>query len=296
MPNAAPHTGATYILTGPDGTKAVFNDQTDPDYVGMLNEITGLDSPDVRESADDLVQFDGGIHGAFFYGRRPIVMTGIVLNPDSVQDRNERIQKIQHASNAMRQDAILQWISVDGDWFKVGVRRQQPLRVTGAWQKQFQIALVAADPRIYSDATHLKTVALFDGDDSLSGRGYDAVYDKDYGPSIINGQALVENVGTADTYPVITVNGPIVNPVLFNFTTGQAIHITYTLEAGESLVIDLLNRTVKLNGTASRYGAVDFAETSWWALVPGINDIRFSATSFSDGATYMSIVHRDAWV
>ena len=35
-----PQVSAKYTLTGPDGTRAVFNDQNDRDYIGMVREIT----------------------------------------------------------------------------------------------------------------------------------------------------------------------------------------------------------------------------------------------------------------
>jgi hypothetical protein len=143
---------AQYTLTGPDGTRAVFNNMLDRDYVGMLTDVTGLDSPEVRESADDLVQMDGGLHGDFFFGRRPITLSGIILNPASVDDRDRRFTKIARASSAMRADAQLSWLTTAGEEQFVNVRRQQPLRVSGGWQKTFQIGLVASDPRIYSRA------------------------------------------------------------------------------------------------------------------------------------------------
>lgn len=151
-----------YTLTNSaNATIAVFNDPTDPNYVGMITEISGLDSPEVRESADDLVQADGGIHGDFFYGRRPITITGLILNPTSAAGRNAMMQKLSSASDAMRNDAILSWTPSGGVKQFVSVRRQQPLRFSGAWQKTFQLQVVAADPRVYSDTLHLKAAPDF---------------------------------------------------------------------------------------------------------------------------------------
>lgn len=71
--------GAIYELVGPDGTRAVFNNRDDVDFVGWLTAPpSGLDSPEVRESADLLVEADGGIHGAFYFGRRPFTLEGII--------------------------------------------------------------------------------------------------------------------------------------------------------------------------------------------------------------------------
>lgn len=291
---AAVEVGAKYTLTGPSGVAAVFNDVTDPNYVGMLTEITGFDSPEVRESADEYVQADGGVHGDFFYGRRPVTLSGILLNPIDAADRNARQNKLSSASDAMRADAVLDWTNSGGARQFISLRRQQPLRVTGTWQKEFQAAMVAADPRIYSYALNgLEVTAAAAG--ATSGRAFPEGYNIDYGPSAPNGQVLVTNAGNATSYPLLTVTGPGSNPTISNLTTGQAISLIYTLGVGDTLTIDTLNRTVILNGTTSRYGSVDFLNTSWWGVAPGVNDIRIAFTGFSTGAK-LRVDWRDAWL
>lgn len=141
--------GAKYTLVGPDGTIATFNDASDPNFVGALNpESSGLDSPDVREDAADVVEGDGGIHGDFYAGRRPVVLQGTIIANGAIQ-RNERIDKLSRASMALRGDSQLSWINSSGNFFSIALRRQQPLRVTKGFVKDFQLPLVAADPRIY---------------------------------------------------------------------------------------------------------------------------------------------------
>lgn len=258
--------GIKYTLTGPDGTIATFNDKTDPNYVGMLSEVTGLDSPDIREAADDLVQFDGGIHGDFFYGRRPIVMTGIILNPLSTTDRNQRTELLGRASNALRGDALLKWQPDGYPAQQIAVRRQQPLRITGGWQKEFQLGLVAADPRVYSQTLHTQNVAS-------GGSG-----------------GVVSNAGTTLTWPVLKINGFSGAPGITNATTGQTINISSIISSGNYLLIDTLNRTVLLNGVTQFYGAVNFSTTSWWGLAPGSNTITMI------GGGSVDISWRDAWM
>lgn len=101
--------GDRYELVGPDGTRAIFNDPTDPSYVGMLTEVTGLDSPEVRESAQDIVEGDGGVHGSFYFSRRPITMTTRVFGHASLAERAARIDLARRATIAMRADASLEW-------------------------------------------------------------------------------------------------------------------------------------------------------------------------------------------
>lgn len=149
-----------YTLIGPDGTRVVFNEPSDADFVGAITEVTGLDSPEVRESAENLSGLDGGVHGNFYFGRRPITLSGTIYNVVSAEDRNKKITKLQQATAALRGDATLEWTPSGGEPVYVKVRRQQPLRVSGAWAKEFQVLLVAADPRVYSVATNEATTAF----------------------------------------------------------------------------------------------------------------------------------------
>ena len=101
---------ALYKLTSADGLSiASFNNPTDPFYVGALTEVTGLDSADVRESANDLTEADGGDHGNFYFGRRPITMTGLVFGHASVTEREQRLDRARRASLALRGDSSLTW-------------------------------------------------------------------------------------------------------------------------------------------------------------------------------------------
>lgn len=248
--------GQKFTLTGPDGTVAVFNDPTDPNYVGALipEQCTGLDSADVRENADDLVQMDGGIHGDFFYGRRPLTLAGKIFNTATVTERNQKIDALKRASNAMRPvsggagpaaaqgNARLAWTAAGGVPVQIDIRRQQPTRVTGTgWDKDFQAQMVAADPRVYSQALYSSYYPA--GVAGSSGLSF-APFAGNFAGATPAFSIPVLNDGTDTTYPVYYINGPCVNPSIYNATTGRAIAFGYTLAANEGLVVDTLNRTV----------------------------------------------------
>lgn len=290
-----PQYGVKMTLIGPDGTVVTFNDSTDANNVGTITEVTGFDSPDVRENGDDLVGMDGGYHGDFFYGRRPITITGLIHDHVDTVDRNLRMTRLMQATNAMRADAVLQWMP-DGaiqEQF-VTLRRQQPLRITGGWNKQFAISLVAADPRIYSADLFSSSVNASDTA-GATGAAWPWKFPLSFGAAVTNGQVFIENDGNALTYPVLTITGPGTNPSVINATTGQVISFIYTLAAGETLVVDTLNRTVLLNGTTNKFGAVDFGNTSWWGLIPGVNDVRLAFFDYQAGAS-LRVDYRYAWL
>jgi hypothetical protein len=105
----ATEVGGYYSLVSPAGVQAVFNEPTDPNYVGMLTEVTGLDSAEVRESANDLPEADGGVHGNFYMSRRPIVLNGSIFGHATVVERNQRMDRARRASMALRADSVLSW-------------------------------------------------------------------------------------------------------------------------------------------------------------------------------------------
>jgi hypothetical protein len=211
-----------YTLTGPNGVVATLNDSTDANYVGFTTEITGLDSPEVRESAQDLVESDGGAHGYFFFGRRPITMTVNVSNAASVAARSTRIDLLRRATLAMRGDATLTWtLSTDPTMSVfVPVRRQQPFRESGGWVKEIQVALVSQYAGIFSNTQVTSAV-------TASGTG-----------------VVLENKGSWPAYPILRIAGTSVNPTVTNNTTGEVFTTTgLTVASGETVEFDMLNHT-----------------------------------------------------
>lgn len=270
---SGPQFGVKYTLTSPDGMRCVFNDPGDSDYVGWLSNISGFDSPEVREAADDLVGDDGGVHGTFYYGRRPLVLEGNVdPRPDNVE-RNRRMTRLARASNAMRQDSTLRWLPDGGVEHQIGVRRQQPLRIQGGYVKNFQLSLVAADPRIYSAQVKEQIIL----------------------PSVHD--AEVKNIGTMETPPLLSINGPATAIEIHNHTTGEFIVLApaYSIIAGQRIDFDFDNRTVKRENGTNIYSQVNFLTTTWFQLVPGANIIALHATG-TTAATSLVVRWRDAWV
>ena len=148
----APEYSTIYTINAPAPStgRAVLNDPTDPDFVGWLDgdeAITGIDSPDIRDSYADYADRDGGMAGSSFYTRRAIVLNGKVI-PTSVSDRNTKIGKLMAATDARFADGFINWVPAGGERVYLAFRRQLPLRVKGGFNKDFQIGLVCAEPRI----------------------------------------------------------------------------------------------------------------------------------------------------
>lgn len=219
MPNVAPQIGTKYVLVNANGVRVTFNDPTDADNVGVLTNITGLDSAEVREDGENLVQTDGGVHGPFLYGRRPILLEGFIYGHVSDSQRNERVARLASATDAMGPDATLSWQPAGGAAVYSKVRRQQPLKIAGGWNKTFQAAMVAADPRFYGSTLNTITKTT-------------------------TGASTLVNAGNAESFPLYTLYGS--TSTIPNIKRGSTslVRFSRAIDLDRGYVIDGLNRTV----------------------------------------------------
>lgn len=98
-------------------------------------------------------------------------------------------------------------------------------------------------------------------------------------PSAVGRPGFLEVAGTANTWPVIRINGPCANPRITHVASGRVLQVQTTLSAGEWVEIDTRPgwRTVlRENG-----GGAALAPTSridQFVLAPGLNEIQWNAT------------------
>jgi hypothetical protein len=290
--------GAVYEIIAANGSRAVLNDAASPDFVGYLKSPpTGLERGGVRENAEVLPEADGGVHGAFYRDRLPFTLNGLI--DTSVDGPNSAAQdRLLRATNALRADALLRWVpSTIVEGVQVAFREQQPTRISDRRPKTFLVAGVAEDPFVYSQT--LKSTIIDPG--AVGAGGFSSPLTSPLTSTAPTaGQASVLNDGSAETWPLLTIRGPCVNAIVTNFTLGLSIAFTFTLAAGEYLQVDTnpRRRTVKFGTSpatlSSRYNALDFANSRWWPLISGVNDVRISFASFSAGAQ-VQLDYRDAW-
>lgn len=271
-------TGIAYEIIASDGFRASFNDDTDQDFIGYVEDITGLDGADVRESSELIVEGDGGRHFDFYHGRRPITLSG-PLNPNVFGlEANRNITRLLRATNAMRADAKLRWTATGGVPVEIAVRRNAPPRISGNRVKTYLVGLIAADPRVYSQATNTASGAL-----ALSGG------------VATGGPLAVTNAGSTPTSPTLTVSGPISNPIFTNVTTGAVLSLTTTIAAGASVTVDFAARTIVNQAGTSIYSALNYTTSQWWTLASGTNSVKVTGTWTVAGGTF-TVGWRDAWL
>lgn len=136
--------------------------------------------------------------------------------------------------------------------------------------------LAASDPRFYSIVESSTVIQIAD----LASQA----------------QANVNMNGdfTDGSEPVIEIVGPATNPRLTNQSDGnRSIRIDVALTAADTMVVDVKNKTVLINGI-DRYDTVR-TDNQWWNLIPGVNTILYSRATTA-GISRATVRHNDAYI
>jgi hypothetical protein len=150
------------------------------------------------------------------------------------------------------------------------------------------IQLRCTDPRLWSWVEHTASIRLR-GDGTA---GVIAPIEAPLTFATVDAQVLlIENRGTTASPPLVCIAGPVSHPVVS--CNGDTFGVDVEVDAGSVLEIDMLERTVRLDG-ASRVASVDVSST-WFELRPGMNRIVWSHNGVYDPEARLTVVWRDAW-
>lgn len=256
-----------------------------------LEVIKGLDSAPYRETKRDHEGVDGGFLDAEFETGRDISLEGMVYG--GTQPLEQFFDKLKANFAPSRDPLPLYFLTETGDARMIFVK---PQGVRYDWDSSRRLgmspvkfAMYAEDPRMYSQTLNTVTIGLNNA--ASSGFGFNFGFPLSFGGVVagIDGK-YCSNIGNRPTPAVITITGPADTPVIINDDTGDTLTFAISLSVGETLEINLVNHTVRLNGTTNRRNSLQVP--NWFLLNPGNTFIRFRAASGSGSAT---IAFRSAW-
>lgn len=224
------------------------------------SELQGWGTPPLVGDPVQRAGDEGGYMPGRVHGPRRMALTGTIAAGNEV-DRDDAFNRLV-ASVPIDHDVLLM------------VNEQVPLltlvrRDTGQIQRknvnatttQFQVPLIALDPRKYAQA-------LFRGFAALTSSS--GIIPPLTPPILIGGgrgtTLTLTNPGTMATRPVYTIQGGVNVPTIRNMTTGERLRWNLLLGQGQTLVVDSDAKTALINGDTTGY--VPPAYGSAWFEVP----------------------------
>jgi phage-related protein len=153
-----------------------------------------------------------------------------------------------------------------------------------------QVDFFCPDPNYYNNNTQTATMAVT----PATGRVYDRTYDLNYGGGTSYLTTTVSNIGWATTYPLITINGPVIDPSVGNLTTNNSLLLSGTYISTDVITIDLYNKLITLNGQPARNLLVS---GTWFGAIPGNNTFFFNNMGGTAiGQTQCTITWNSAYI
>jgi hypothetical protein len=152
-----------------------------------------------------------------------------------------------------------------------------------------QVDFFCPDPNYYN--SNLQTANMLIS--AALGRTYNRTFNYTYGGGSSSVTTTIQNIGWATTYPTITIQGPITNPVIGNTTTGNTLNFTGTYTALDTLEIDLYNQLITLNGNPARNLLIS---GTWFDAPPGNSNFYFTGTSTLAGTTQATVSWYSAYI
>lgn len=228
----------------------------------ILRSFTGFEYPDVLSSIEDVAGKGGAHYVNSKFGRRRLSFQGDLVGTDKFSQRREVLA-------ILRQRGALKLFEVTTYDDLLLQFEAEVVRLTMPYTHQihtFLFELIAPDWRFYSQVEETEEI---DPASSIE----------------------VVNDGNEITDPEFTIIGPASDIVVTNLSSGEAFSLDITLTGSDTVVIDTVNKTVKVNDV-DQYSIFS---GDFFSLEPGINDISFAATGY-DGITKLSVKFRHAYL
>jgi hypothetical protein len=255
-----------------------------------IDRVAGLDSPTFRETMRDHEGVDGGFIDAEFETGREIFLEGTAYCVTGLEEMYMDELKFNYAPVTTSIPLYLKAPAVDERLIFVKSRGVSydwsTLRRIGMTRVQFK--MFAEDPRLYDN--FLQEYVIPFGGEIGTGLGFNFGFNFGFGVTVLPNGLTVTNVGNRPTPAILTIVGPVVNPTIINDTLSRTLAFAITLGALDSLVVDLGNRTVTLNGNVNRRNTM--TQSNWFLISQGDSFIRFGGQS---GTGTMTVTFRNAW-
>jgi hypothetical protein len=261
----------------------------------QILSVDGLETlPNLRVQDSDRGYQDGMFSGRDFFSGRTITMTLQIMSGNGLSAQ-ANFNLLQATLQPQQTGTTpLQFQLSVGDNFQYvnarvrkGMATVDPDYTYGKIKAQYEF--FCPDPRYYDYTTQTASMAPT----NPLGRTYNRTYNLTFGGGSQTQVATVVNNGTTTTYPIITIYGPVTNPVVGSTTTSQALSFNYTMIQSDIISIDLQYKTILLNGNPARN--LLLGSSQWFAAAPGISSYYFTGTGTTVGQTNATVQWNNAY-
>ncbi len=266
-------------------TGFVFNtDSTGLPFIDVTS-VTGLDDAPLRMNTAEHSQMDGTYVDTPYISMRTIGITGTLytdpFDTDSLLDQ----LKADFASNVVRPfyyklpNRSIRFVNGQGGGLQYPIDTNRRLGIT-----KIQAVVLAGDPYIYDYPAQIVNT----GSPAVitTGMAFNTGFNITFGGGVPPAQGTLINNGTLTAYPLITLTGPLTNPVLSD-GNGVTMSFSITLNAGDILTIDCRYKSVVLNGVQNRRSAL--SGLKWISVPPGTSDTVFLNAASGTGTAQFTM-------
>jgi phage-related protein len=272
----------------------VFGGAGSPYQILSVDGLEGL--PGIRNQDDNRGYADGMFTGRDFLAGRYLTMS-LNITASSTASAQANFNTLQRALLPQTSGTSpLFFLLSSGEAEQVIDARVRSLRSTVNPNYTYgliiaQVDFFCPDPRYY-DSNEQTATLLFS---VPSGRIYNRTYNLVYGGGSGTLTTTITNTGWTDTYPTITINGPITNPEVGNATQGAQLLFNVVLSSADEFVIDLYNKLITLNGQPARNTLIS-GGSEWFSAQPGNNSFYFTGVGTLAGTTQAVVTWQSAYI
>lgn len=244
--------------------------------------ISGLGSAGIRTGDGLYAGVDGGYVSSQLYGFRTITFTGFYIGETCEENDALRMNLMTGLKIRYLHPIFITTFS-GRHYFTEGYVTDIKADIEGKRAGEFQITLICPDPIIYdggdgssSDVAWIEQAFFKD-----TAGGFVIEYPTPVPWKAGQQNTIIENTGTVYTYPIINLTGNFTAPITVrNLTTGDFITLTGRNITNGTLLINMKERTITLDGTS--IASTRTVDSTWWGLTPGINQIVLETGSSDD--------------
>ena len=235
--------------------------------------VEGLETPPIRTSQQNYSGRDGGIVNGQYYSPRLITISGFIIG--GTCESHESARRDLQDALPIREDLDVTISTFSGIEYVTTVRVMDiKMPIIDPKGSKFKIDIFASDPNLYLSALNTVQIPIESGGGFILPVVFPIVFASGSNPTIVN------NTGSVVVYPIFTITGEALNPVITNVDTGEKIDMNLTMTGTDELIIDMLNRTITLNGSSViSYRTTD---SDWFGLEVGNNRFSYSTDDLTD--------------